>query len=252
MSLYAMSVPPCFAAVPGQPVAWVPPVLTQRVFAPFPRASPELVNFLLARYGPPPTSMERYFRDSDDARLTAIMADHPGRLSPEIWARIAWMFGGGVKPRQLQERWSNFLRPGLDKSPFTLEERRTIVKLMINHQNNWSRIARQLGDGTSRSAAMVKQYGFDIRAKLQKLGFVVRQPHDVDCIPDCAFTWGYPKGFKRQELFDEYKAKMAQAQRDHEKEEEEARRPAQRTTEADYRLPPWSMDVLLSRPGRKQ
>jgi hypothetical protein len=194
--------------------------------------------------------MKRYFRESDDARLTAIMADHPGRLSPEIWARIAWIFGGGIKPRQLQERWYNFLRPGLDRRPFTLEERRSIVKLMIDHKNRWSRIASQLGDGTSRSPAMVKQYGLDIRGKLQKLGFVVRQPDDVDYIPDCAFTWGYPKGHRRQELFDEYQAKMAQGQRDN--EEEEARRPGQRGEEAEDRLPMWSMDVLLSRPPRRQ
>jgi hypothetical protein len=214
----------------------------QRVLEPFKLTRPPIPDATTFLYGPPPTEMPRFFRESDDDRLRAIMRDYPHRLSQETWQHIATIFGCGVTVRQIQERWHNFAKPGLDRRAFSLTERRQVAALATDHPHEWRWIATQLGDGTHRSAAMVKHCGMNILPKLAQLGFCVESGKDIDLVPDEAFEHGFPKGPKGAALIAEFWAKMG-------KKAEEAQRDA--SHEAGEVAVPLMLESLLSRPGRK-
>jgi hypothetical protein len=158
---------------------------------------------------PPQADRPRCFRECDDERLRAIMKEHPGRLSQLEWKVICAKFGEGVTPRQLQERWYNFARPGLDPGPFTPSERRQVATLAIDHPHDWKWISTQLGNGENRSATMVKQCGVRIVPKLAEMGFEIENSSDIALIPDAVFERGIPKGEAKEALLAEYRAKKA-------------------------------------------
>jgi hypothetical protein len=131
----------------------------------------------------------RKFTDYDDERLATIMCKHPGKgkLPGSEWREIAREFGGPFTTTQLQERWRNFVRPPLDRSKFTICEKRHILKLSLGRQGRWRDIARIVGDGRSRSPMMVKNLIVPILEKLRKCNIAVRSNTDVDCLPDEIF-----------------------------------------------------------------
>jgi hypothetical protein len=131
----------------------------------------------------------RKFTEYDDKRLAAIMSEHPGKgkLPGSEWRQIAHEFGGPFTTAQLQERWRNFLRPPLDRSKFTIDEKRHILKLSLGRQGRWRDIARIVGDGRSRSPMMVKNLIVPILEKLRKCSINVRSDTDIDCLPDEIF-----------------------------------------------------------------
>jgi hypothetical protein len=157
----------------------------------------------------PEADRPRCFRKCDDERLRAIMKEHPGRLSELEWKVIAVKFGRGATPRQLQERWYNFAKPGLDPAPFTASERRQVAALAIDHPHDWKFIATQLGNGEYRSATMVKQCGLRIIPKLQEMGFDIESASDIALVPEAVFERGIPKGEAREALLAEYRANKA-------------------------------------------
>jgi hypothetical protein len=159
--------------------------------------------------GGTPAELPRYFRESDDDRLRAIMSCHPGRLSQVEWQDVANTFGCGVSVRQIQERWYNFARPGLDRRPFSIEERRQVAELAIGRPHDWKWISTQIGDGSNRSAAMVKHCGLNILPKLAQLGFDCHTAADVACVPDAVFARGIPRGALAAELLAQYRSAQA-------------------------------------------
>jgi hypothetical protein len=230
----------CIALPPFNPmIAHQQPEAIQRVLPPFslilppPRSTAELL------YGPPPTDLPRFFRECDDDRLQAIMSDYPSRLSRAQWSEVATTFGGGVTVRQIQERWHNFVRPGLDRSHFSVSERRQVAALAIDQPRQWSLIAKQLGNGKYRSAAMVKHCAMNILPKLQSLGFRVEKSADIELLPDAVFERGFPKGTAGRKLVAEYKAKKAQqAEGGNVKRQVDA-------------IALWNVEALLSKPVTK-
>jgi hypothetical protein len=157
----------------------------------------------------PEADRPRCFRKCDDERLRAIMKDHPGRLSELEWRVIAAKFGQGVTPRQLQERWYNFAKPGLDSGPFSASERREVAALAMDHPHDWKWISMHLGNGDKRSATMVKQCGQQILPKLKQMGFELESSRDIALVPDAVFERGIPKGEAREALLAEYREKKA-------------------------------------------
>jgi hypothetical protein len=137
------------------------------------------------------------------------MKDYSGRISNGKWAEIAARFGCGVTIRQLQERWHNFAKPGLDRSRLDIAERRTIAALAMTRSGDWKWIATQLPGGKRRSAAMVKHCATSLLPKLLNLGFLVEDPRDIDFVPDEAFEWGFPRGDRKEELIAEFRRKKA-------------------------------------------
>jgi hypothetical protein len=185
----------------------------------------------------PAAAMTRCFRQVDDDRLRQIIMQHPhdnGRLHPEDWQAIADKFGYNMNPRQIQERWYNYLRPGLDRSPFTLAERRLVATLQLNDPGKWEWIAGQLGNGICRSPTMVKQVGTNIIAKLKRLGFEIQTSRDIAFVPDAFFE----TGSRSPALVEEFR-------------ENKARHTAAIEREATIEAG-WGLGSLLARPFTKQ
>jgi hypothetical protein len=157
----------------------------------------------------PPAERGRYFREIDDARLRAIMQDYGPKLSPEKWHEVAAAFGEGVTVRQIQDRWYNFAKPGLDRRPFTIMERRQVAALAIDHPHQWEWIARQMGNGKYRSATMVKHCGTNILPKLKKLGFDLESGADIALVPDAVFAPRFSKGAVLDSMLADFREKKA-------------------------------------------
>jgi hypothetical protein len=138
------------------------------------------------------------------------MQRHPPPRKPGEWQQISREFGRGYAARQLQDRWINFLRTPLNRAPFTIPERRAILKMACDHPKKWKSIAAKIGDGKCRSPAMVKNLLKNLVPKLSKHGFKVERPEDIDFLPDRFFSWGFPKGTEAYEMVREYNDKVQQ------------------------------------------
>jgi hypothetical protein len=87
----------------------------------FARPPPPSASMLLSQSSPPEQS--RYFSEADDARLRSIMSGYPPKLSRGQWRAVVATFASGKTVHQLQDRWNNYAKPGLDASPLSLAER---------------------------------------------------------------------------------------------------------------------------------
>jgi hypothetical protein len=147
------------------------------------------------------------FTPDDDATLIEIMAHHPHPRKPGEWVRISREFDRGWSARQLHERWNNFLRPQLNRQPFTTAERREVLKMTFAYPRQWKYIAQKIGENGSRSAAMVKNLVKNLTRKLHKKGFRIDKPEHVDCLPERFFGWGFPGGQEGADLKREFREK---------------------------------------------
>jgi hypothetical protein len=174
-------------------------------------------------YGPrrSPTHRERkrdddgdeppyHFTEADDERLIRIMAERCWPLKVGEWGEIQQEMEG-FTARQLRDRWVNYLKPPLDRSAFTIEERRAALKESVNAFGNWKRVAAHLGDGRRRSPAMVKNLVTHLMARLRRLGFPISSEGDVDLLPDAIFERGVRPGEELDQILGEYKAKKSVA-----------------------------------------
>jgi hypothetical protein len=172
------------------------------------RPPPPSASILLSRSAPP--EPPHHFRESDDERLRAIMSGYPERLRAVDWQRIADEFGCGLTVGQLQRRWFNYAKPGFDRSPFTLSERRQVAALAIDHPGEWKWIASQVRNGRCPSAQMVKKVGQRLLEKLRDLGVEIESGRDIEFVPDSVFGPGRPTGFEREEIVAQFNAAKAQ------------------------------------------
>jgi hypothetical protein len=161
--------------------------------------------------GDPDDEPGRYFTNAQDEALIRIMASQSGRMTQAKWTEVARLLDPTFNARRVQERWNNFLRPSLDQSPFTLQERRAVARLMLQHPKRWHWIATQLSPDQSRSPAMVKHVGTTLQRKVTRAGFQVDRVGDIDLLPDELFRWGFPKGAELQRLRQVYCEKKAEA-----------------------------------------
>ena len=75
------------------------------------------------------------------------------------------MFHSGVKrrsPRQVRERWINFLNPELSKEPWNPEEEATLVRMHSKHGNKWAKIAKKI---PKRNENQIKNHWISICRK---------------------------------------------------------------------------------------
>jgi hypothetical protein len=204
MAKRAFVLPPVTQIIPSQQPDWF-----QQMLGSSNQSNSTLPSAAILVDETPRTERGRYFRECDDARLRVIMRDYGPKLSPAKWQEVATKFGEGVTVRQIQDRWYNYAKPGLDRRPFTVMERRQVAALAIDHPGNWEWIARHLENGQNRSAAMVKHCGTNILPKLKKLGFEVECSEDIAFVPDAVFARRFPKGAVLDSLLAEYKEKKA-------------------------------------------
>jgi hypothetical protein len=83
----------------------------------------------------------RFFTVDDDRRLREFKND-PAGLS---WINIAKLMPG-FSPRQLRERWSNYLSPGLKTTSWTEEEDVELVQLHAELGPRWGIIGARMGN----------------------------------------------------------------------------------------------------------
>jgi len=137
--------------------------------------------------------LEILWRDEDDAglklRLRAIMTRYAGPLKRSEWADVARELGNFPVP-QVMQRWHSFLRPELDQSDFSVEERRALAKVGLTHLGHWRRIAELRTLGKVRSPLMLKRVMGSIFGWLQMLGVNLKTERDAVFGPDRAFFRG--------------------------------------------------------------
>lgn len=138
------------------------------------------------------TRRRYHFRPEDDDRLTKIMETRRHPLGVGEWANIAEEMGAPFSPQQCQDRWANYLRPPLDKTPLTVEEKRLLVKYWVLNPREWKKIANKAQHYKIRSAAFVKNYLNSQIRKMTKMGVKPVTPEEVDLLPDCIFVPGIP------------------------------------------------------------
>jgi hypothetical protein len=146
----------------------------------------------------------------DDERLRAIISGKDLPLGASDWRAIARQFGPGASVDQLQYRWHNYAKPGLDNGPFTLIERRQVAALAIEHPDKWKWIATQLGNGRCRSAPMAKNTGAALLTKLKKVGLDIQSGLDIEFVPDAVFDDRRLAGSECEEIRAQFSALKAQ------------------------------------------
>jgi hypothetical protein len=119
--------------------------------------------------------------------LIEIVTKHGGIWELHEWEDIAREMGVGMTVRQVVDRWNYYLRPGLSRGEFTIEERRQCLRASICEFGNWTHIASCVGDGHSRSCAQVKSVVNTLHAKLARLHIPLQRPDVVDSLPDSFF-----------------------------------------------------------------
>jgi hypothetical protein len=141
------------------------------------------------------------------------MSKRKGRIRLFEWRAIALQVHPNFTARSIQDRWYNFLRPPLDRGEFTVEERRAAARAAVQRPGNWVFVASQIGNGKTRSPAMVKHAVAIFAQKCKQAGFVVTDPGDIDLLPVEVFQRGFPKGEEGAALVRDYNARKAQRDR---------------------------------------
>jgi hypothetical protein len=145
-----------------------------------------------------------HFRREDDERLMRIMSQRRRRLEVGEWAEIAEEMGK-FTAKQLRKRWTNYLKPPLDHTEFTVPERREALKQSIEKLWNWKQVASTLGNGRTRSPLMIRNVVTYLLTKLKKLGIVLVRQEDVDLVPDVLLDWGQPPVEELRVIVEEYR-----------------------------------------------
>jgi hypothetical protein len=120
------------------------------------------------------------------------MHHHAKNWEAAEWDDIAHEFGTGFTSRQVMDRWFYYLRDGISREKFTIEEKRQSLKLSITNFGNWARIASLIGTGNNRSSAQVKSAILAMYCKLGRMSIQLQCPDDVDALPDEFFRKTIP------------------------------------------------------------
>jgi hypothetical protein len=148
----------------------------------------------------------KHFTTYDDAQLIEVMRDYGDEPDDDEWREIIRRLGGGFTIRQVSSRWANFLRPGLCREPFGIEEKRQLLKLAVQHFGKWHTIAELNSKVKRRSAAQISRVVVGMFARLNHIGITLWRPDSVDALPDRFFVRGGPHG--GGEMQQEYTEKL--------------------------------------------
>jgi glycerophosphoryl diester phosphodiesterase len=83
----------------------------------------------------------RFFSSEDDQRLRRLKSDCPSLP----WAQMAELMPG-FSPRQLRERWCNYLSPSLKTSGWMEDEDRELLRLYTELGPRWCVIRGRMGN----------------------------------------------------------------------------------------------------------
>ena len=65
----------------------------------------------------------------------------------------------GYSPKMVRERYKNYLRPGLERRPWTIEDDRQLIKLVHEHSFEWASVIASIDN---RSELDIKNRYFGI------------------------------------------------------------------------------------------
>ena len=82
--------------------------------------------------------MNRKFTPEEDARLNKLVYN----FGETAWEDIA-SFMNGRNPRQCRDRWTYYLSPSVNNSPWTEEEDQKIIKLQPEFNGKWVKMSRK-------------------------------------------------------------------------------------------------------------
>jgi hypothetical protein len=116
----------------------------------------------------------RFFATEDDQTLRQLKLSFPRLTWPEISARMP-----GFTPRQLRERWCNYLSPALRTTTWTDDEDRELVRLHKALGPRWGVIGDCMGN---RSAPDIKNRFRSVRRKINKKASPAPPSHDPSAV----------------------------------------------------------------------
>jgi len=122
-----------------------------------------------------PDLLKGKWTEQEDQRLRSVVVegyDHWGKVAEKMPGRTA---------KQCRERWSNYLDPGLLKTPFTQAEDEKLMLLQRMNGNKWALISREMPGRTENSVklrfnSLKKVYG-DSLASVNMASPVHIRPH---------------------------------------------------------------------------
>lgn len=155
-------------------------------------------------------SKSKHFNDKDDEALIRIVEKYERHGVIRDWVSIAQEHGSGYTGRQCRDRWHNYLRPPLERSPITPDEKRELVRAAVQHKNNWAYLSSLRIQGKYRSCAMIKNACLALLDKLARIGVTLTDPSDVDCLPPEAFDPGNFGSTPRGQQIRDYYTKRKQ------------------------------------------
>eukprot|EP01032_Pedospumella_encystans_P032925 gene32925-37189_t len=95
-----------------------------------------------------PDLLKGKWTEEEDQRLRGVVVegyDHWGKVAEKMPGRTA---------KQCRERWSNYLDPGLLKTPFTQAEDEKLMLLQRMNGNKWALISREMPGRTENSVKL--------------------------------------------------------------------------------------------------
>jgi len=102
---------------------------------------------------------ENWYHD-EDQQLLALIAKH----GPKNWSKIASHFPNR-QGKQCRERWHNHLNPHINKTKWTIQEERTLLRAYLKYNSRWAIIARFLPGRTDN--CIKNHYNSTIKRKLR-------------------------------------------------------------------------------------
>ena len=123
------------------------------------------------------------FTEQDDRMLKAMIASRVKPIHMSDWHDIANQMGR-FTVQQLRYRWHNYLKPGIDQSPFTVREMRKLAMVAFEHFGDWVLIAGRKVCGKNRSPAMLRDLLTALFKKLREGGIEINEITQLDYVPD--------------------------------------------------------------------
>lgn len=134
------------------------------------------------------TVSEREASPEKDRKLIEIMSSRKLPLTVYQWRDVADQMGDVELVNVYRCRYLMHLRPGLDRSTLTMEEKRAFMKLGMKLGWNWHEMAKVKIYGKRRPLMIVMKLVKCYLYRLKLLNVTVNRLGDVDLLPDEIFS----------------------------------------------------------------